>query len=94
MEPLYGFIYPLSAERLKTFRRYIIKNIENGRITLFTSPTGSLVLFILKDNGTLKLYINYKDFNRIIIKNKYPLPCIKDLIDQLNQIKYFLKINL
>ena len=53
MESPHGPIYPLSAERLKTFRKYIVKNIKNGRIIPFTSPAGSLVLFVLKDNGTL-----------------------------------------
>ena len=93
-EPLHGPIYPLSAERLETLWKYIAKNIENGRITPFTSPAGSPMLFIPKDNKTLRLYINYKSLNRIIIKNKYPLPFIKDFMDQLNQIKYFSKINL
>ena len=59
----------------------MIKNIENDRITPFTSPAGSPVLFILKDNGTLRLYINYKGLNRIIIQNKYPLPFIRDLMN-------------
>ena len=94
IKPPYKPIYPLSIEYLETLWRYIIKNIKNGRIILFTSPAGSPVLFIPKDNRTLRLYINYKGFNRITIKNKYPLPFIKDLIDQLNQIKYFSKINL
>ena len=53
MEPLYGPIYPLSVERLETFRKYIIKNIKNGQITPSTSPAGSPVLFVLKDNRTL-----------------------------------------
>ena len=52
------------------------------------------MLFVLKDNRTLQLYIDYKGFNWITIKNKYPLPFIKDLMDQLNQVKYFLKIDL
>ena len=52
-EPLYGLIYPLFIERLKTLWKYIIKNIKNGRIILFTSPAGSPVLFVPKDNGTL-----------------------------------------
>ena len=52
-EPLHGPIYPLSAERLETFWRYITKNIKNGRITPFTNPAGSSVLFVLKDNGIL-----------------------------------------
>ena len=40
-------------EYLETLWKYIIKNIKNGRITPFTSPAGSPVLFIPKDNGTL-----------------------------------------
>ena len=53
MEPPREPIYPLSAERLETLWKYIAKNIKNGRITPFTSPAESSVLFILKNNGTL-----------------------------------------
>ena len=63
MELLYGFIYFLYAERLETFWKYIIKNIKNGRIILFTSPAGFFLLFIPQDNGILRLYINHKGFN-------------------------------
>ena len=80
-KPLHGFIYPLSAERLKTFQKYIVKNIENGRIIPFINPAGSPVLFILKENRALRLYVDYGGLNWIIIKNKYPLSFIKDLID-------------
>ena len=81
MKPLYGSIYPLSAERLETFWRYIAKDIKSGRIIPFINPSGSLVLFVPKDNGILRLYIDYKSLNRIIMKIKYPLPFIKDLMD-------------
>ena len=59
-KPPYGPIYLLFAERLETCWRYIVENIENGRITPFTSPAGSPVLFVLKDDGTLRLYIDYR----------------------------------
>ena len=73
MEPPYGPIYPLSAERLETLWKYIAKNIKNGRITPFTSPAGSPVLFVLKDNGILWLYINYKGpYKPIKPANLYP----------------------
>ena len=80
-EPPHKPIYPLSAERLETLWKYILKNIKNNRITPFTNPVRSPVLFIAKDNKTLQLYINYKNLNQITIKNKYPLPFIKNLID-------------
>ena len=63
MESPHGLIYLLSAERLKTFWRYIAKNIKNNRIILFINPAESPVLFILKDDRILRLYINHKGFN-------------------------------
>ena len=80
-KPPYKLIYPLSAEHLETLWKYIAENIENNRITPFTSPAESPVLFVPKNNGTLQLYINYKGLNRIIINDKYPLPFIRDLLD-------------
>ena len=59
-EPPHGPNYPLSAESLETLRKYIAKNIENGRITPSTGPAGPPVLFVPKNNGTLRLYIDYK----------------------------------
>ena len=84
IEPPHKPIYPLSAERLKTLWKYIIKNIKNSRIIPFINPAGSPVLFVPKDNGTLRLCVNYKGLNLIMIKNKYPLPLIGDLMDQLS----------
>jgi len=47
------------------------------------SPWGALVLFMKKKNGTSRSCIDYKELNKINIKNKYPLPQIDDLLDQL-----------
>ena len=44
---------------------------------------GALVLFVKKKDGTLRLCIDYRKLNRVIVKNKYPLPRIDDLFDQL-----------
>ena len=47
-----------------------------------------------KKDGMLRLCVDYRKLNRVTMKNKYPLPCIEDLFDQLNGARYFSKIDL
>jgi hypothetical protein len=55
---------------------------------------GSPVLFVKKKDGTLRLCIDFRQLNKVTIKNKYPLPRIDDLFDQLKGEKIFSKIDL
>ena len=52
------------------------------------------MLFVKKEDGTLRLCIDYRQLNKLIVKNKYPLPRIDDLFDQLKGASIFSKINL
>jgi hypothetical protein len=58
------------------------------------SPWGALVLFVRKKDGTLRLCIEFRQLNKVTIKNKYPLPRIDDLFDQLKDANIFSKIDL
>ena len=58
------------------------------------SPSGAPVLFVKKKDGTLRLCINYRHLNKVTVKNKYPLPTIDDLFDQMRGAKVFSKIDL
>ena len=58
------------------------------------SPWGAPVLFVKKKDGTLRMCIDYRELNKVTIKNKYPLPRIDDLFDQLKGAVVFLKIDL
>ena len=58
------------------------------------SPWDAPILFVKKKDGTLQLCIDYRQFNKITIKNKYPLPRIDDLFDQLRGASVFSKIDL
>ena len=58
------------------------------------SPWRALVLFVKKNDGTLRLCIDYKQLNKVIVKNKYHLPQIDDLFDQMRGEKVFSKIDL
>ncbi|XP_008230434.1 PREDICTED: uncharacterized protein K02A2.6-like [Prunus mume] len=58
------------------------------------APYGALVLFQKKREGTLRLCIDYRALNKVTIKNKYPIPLIADLFDQLGRARYFTKLDL
>ena len=52
------------------------------------------MLFVKKKDGTLKLCIDYRQVNKVTMKNKYPLPRIDDPFDQMSGVKVFSKIDL
>jgi len=58
------------------------------------SPWGAPVLFVKKKDGNLRLFIDYRQLNKMIIKNMYPLPRINDLFDQVGGEKIFSKLDL
>ena len=67
--------------------------LDKGFIRPSTSPWGTPVLFAKKDK-TLRLCIDYRQLNRVTIKNRYPLPRIDDLFDHLRGARVYSKIDL
>ena len=68
--------------------------MDKSFIRLSTSPWGSPVLFAKKKDKTLRLCVHYRQFNKATIKNRYPLPRINDLFDQLRGAQVYFKIDL
>jgi len=68
--------------------------LDKGFIRLSNSTLEALVLFVKKKDRTFRLCIAYSQLNRATVKNKYPLPWIDDLFDQLRRVVVFLKIDL
>jgi hypothetical protein len=68
--------------------------LKKGYICPSVSPWGAPVLFVNKKDGTLRLCIDFRQLNIVIVKNKYPLLRIDDLFDQLKDAKTFSKIYL
>ena len=68
--------------------------MHKGFIRPSVLPFGVPVLFVHKKEGTLRLCVDYRALNKATIKNRYPLPRIDELIDQLAGAKYFTKIDL
>ena len=67
---------------------------EKGFIRPSVSPWGEPVLFVQKKDGSFRLCIDYRELNKVTIKNKYPLPRIDDLLDQLQGATMFSRIDL
>ncbi|KAL0544206.1 hypothetical protein IC582_019319 [Cucumis melo] len=68
--------------------------VDKGYIRPSVSPWGAPMLFVKKKDGTLRLCIDYRQLNKVTIRNKYPLPCIDDLFNQLRGAAWFSKIDL
>nr|GFB94083.1 putative reverse transcriptase domain-containing protein [Tanacetum cinerariifolium] len=68
--------------------------LEGCFIRLSVSPWGAPVLFVKKKDGSMRLCIDYRELNKITIRNRYPLPRIDDLFDQLQGAMHFSKIDL
>src|ERR1041385_816220 len=68
--------------------------LQKGLIRPSASPWGSPVLFVDKRDNTIRMCVDYHKLNEVTIKNKYPLPRIEDLFDQLNGARVFSKIDL
>ena len=72
----------------------LLELLEKGFIRLSVSTWGAPILFVKKKDGTLRLCVDYRQLNKMTVKNKYLLPRIDDLFDQLKGASFFSKIDL
>ena len=84
----------MAPVELQEFRVQLQDLLDKGFIRPSTSPWGAPVLFAKKKNKTLRLCIDYRQLNRVTIKNRYQLPRIDDLFDQLRGARVYSKIDL
>jgi hypothetical protein len=86
--------YRMAPAELKELKVQLQELLDKGFIRPSSSPWGAPVLFVKKKDGTLRMCIDYRELNKVTIKNKYPLPRIDDLLDQLQGASVFSKIDL
>ena len=79
---------------LKELKLQLQELLEKGFIHPSVSPWGAPMLFVKKKDGTLRLCVDYRKLNKMTVKNKYSLPRIDDLFDQLKGASVFSKIEL
>ena len=87
-------IYRLSPKEFEELKKQIKELLALGFIEPSKSPYAAPVLFVQKKDGSLRMVIDYRAINAITIKNKYPLPRIDDLLDQLCGCTHFSSIDM
>ncbi|GJS63409.1 putative reverse transcriptase domain-containing protein [Tanacetum coccineum] len=86
--------YRLAPSELEELSGQLKELQDKGFIRPCSSPRGAPVLFVKKKDGSFRMCIDYRELNRLIVKNRYPLPRIDDLFDQLQGSQFFSKIDL
>ncbi|KAF5765311.1 putative nucleotidyltransferase, Ribonuclease H [Helianthus annuus] len=86
--------YRLAPTELEELSKQLQELLEKGFIRPSSSPWGAPVLFVKKKDGTFRMCIDYRELNKVTVKNRYPLPRIDDLFDQLQGSCYYSKIDL
>ena len=84
----------MTLVELQELRVQLQELLDKGFIRPSTSPWGAPVLFAKKKDKTFRLCIDYRQLNRVTIKNRYPLPRIDDLFDQLRGARVYSNIDL
>ncbi|GJP46380.1 hypothetical protein CLOM_g5674 [Closterium sp. NIES-68] len=93
-KPTFRAPYRLSSTELTDMKKHIEYLLAKGLIRPSTSPYGTPVLFTPKPDGSLRMCIDYRALNKQTIKNKYAIPRIDDLLDQLRGATVFSKLDL
>ncbi|GJT22549.1 putative reverse transcriptase domain-containing protein [Tanacetum coccineum] len=86
--------YRLAPTEMQELSNQLKELQDKGFIRPSSSPWGAPVLFVKKKDGLFRMCIDYRELNKLTIKNRYPLPRTDDLFDQLQGSRYFLKIDL
>ena len=86
--------YRMSPTELAELKKHIEELLSKQFIRPSVSPWGAPVLLVKKKDGGTRLCVDYRQLNKVTIKNKYPLPRIDDLMDQLRGASIFSKIDL
>nr|GEU44657.1 retrovirus-related Pol polyprotein from transposon 17.6 [Tanacetum cinerariifolium] len=86
--------YRLAPSKMKEWSDQLKELADKGLIIPSSSPWGAPVLFVKKKDGSFRMCIDYRELNKLTVKNRYPLPMIDDLFDQLQGSSVYSKIDL
>ncbi|KAJ0948651.1 putative nucleotidyltransferase, Ribonuclease H [Helianthus annuus] len=86
--------YRLAPSEMQELSTQLQELLDKGFIRPSFSPWGAPVLFVKKKDGSFRMCMDYRELNKLTIKNRYPLPRFDDLFDQLQGSSYYSKIDL
>jgi hypothetical protein len=86
--------YNLSEKEFKTLKKYLDKYLQNEFIIFSKSTCAAFILFIKKKTNDLRLCVDYRELNAIIVKNRYSFSFISETFDRIVNVKYFIKLDI
>lgn len=92
-EPRNTGLRPMSPVELEELRKYLEENLGKGWIRRSKSPVSAPIVFARKKDGSIRVCIDYRNLNRVTIRDRYPLPLIPELIDRLSGSNIFTKLD-
>ncbi|GKB21619.1 putative reverse transcriptase domain-containing protein, partial [Tanacetum coccineum] len=92
--PIAKTLYRLAPSEIKELMSQLQELLDKGFIRPSSSPWGAPILFVKKKDGSMRMCIDYRELNKVTLKNVYPLPRIDDLFDQLQGTRWFSKIDI
>jgi len=93
-QPPSGKLYSLSPDEPELLKEYLDEMLQNGKIHPSKSSAGASIFFTKKANGKLQIVVDYRGLNAITIKDKYPLPLMTTLMEQVGTSQIFWKLDL
>ena len=93
MEAPYKKAYAMNPDQLAAVKKYIDEELEKGTIEASKSSCASPVLIVRKPGGGLRVCVDYRALNAITVKDRYPIPLIRETLDRLCRAKFFTKLD-
>ena len=87
-------VYPLSRNKKKEVQKFVDEHLKKGYIRPSKSPQTLPVFFVGKKDRGKHMVMDYRRFNKQMVKNNYPLPLITDLVDSMGNKRVFTKMDL
>jgi hypothetical protein len=91
--PPWGPLYSMSRDELLVLQKTLLEYLDKGYIRASQSPAASPVLFAKKPGGGLRFCVDYCGINQMTIKDRYPLPLIKETLHQISQARWITKLD-
>lgn len=94
LSPPYGPLYGMNREELLVLRKTLTELLDKNFIRVSKSPAASPVLLVRKPGGGIRFCVDYRGLNELTVKDRYPLPLIKDTLRNMSQARWFTKLDI
>jgi predicted transport protein len=93
-KPPFGSLYRISRNKLLVLKKYLEENLSKKFIRSSKSSAAFLVIFIKKPSKELRLYIDYRNLNRITVKNRYSISLVHKILNRIIYTRFFIKFDI